>query len=150
MTDADKRSEKFFQEYLGGASLAFGVVLLAFQILGAYYASAGIEEESIIRYADAFFIFFVGVHIAGGALGGYLVGRRRSEKFARAGLLTSIAAYVIEYAYYLVFERSFPGSLWAVLSLTSGGLFGSLVARAKQGPAARQPISVREGSLENT
>ncbi len=123
-----ERSEATIREYIAGASLAFGVVLLVFQILGTYYSYTGVEWQGLTGYADAFFVLFLGLHLFGGVLGGYLVGRKREEKILKAGIVTAIIAYVIEYIYYLIFERVFPGSLWALLGFVVGGVVGALLA----------------------
>ena len=120
-------SEATVREYIAGASLAFGVVLLAFQILGAYYSYTGVEWQGLVGYADAFFALFLGLHIFGGVLAGYLVGRKREEKFFKAGIVTAVIAYVIEYIYYLIFERVFPGSLWAFFGFVGGGIVGAFL-----------------------
>jgi hypothetical protein len=127
----DERSE-YAKEYLAGASLAFGLVLLTFQVLNAYYAYTGVGQEVLAGYAEAFFTLFLGVHITGGVLGGYLVGRRRKEKTIQAGVFTGLIAYIIEFIYYLIFEGSFPGSPWAVLSFVGGGTIGAYLAAVQR------------------
>ena len=127
----DERSE-YAKEYLAGASLAFGLVLLTFQGLNAYYAYTGVGQEGLAGYAEAFFTLFLGVHITGGVLGGYLVGRRREEKAIQAGVFTGLIAYIIEFIYYLIFEGSFPGSPWAVLSFVGGGAIGAYLATVQR------------------
>lgn len=121
-------SELVFREYLAGASLAFGLVLLTFQVLNAYFDYIGMGMEGLAGYADEFFTLFVGLHITGGILGGYLVGRRKEEKTIQAGVVTGVIAYMIEYIYYIIFERSFPGSLWALLGFVGGSVIGALFA----------------------
>jgi len=121
-------SEATVREYLAGASLAFGIVLLTFQVINAYYSYTGVEWQGLAAYADAFFALFIGIHIFGGVLGGYLVGRKREEKILKAGIVTAVIAYVIEYIYYIIFERVFPGSLWALLGFVFGGVVGAFLA----------------------
>lgn len=128
-----ERSERFYREYIAGASLAFGLVLLIFQALSAYYDYLGMGLEGLSEYAGAFFTLFITLHLAGGTLGGYLVGRRREEKTVRAGVVTAVIAYVIEFIYYLIFERSFPGSTWALISFVGGGVVGALIAIFQRG-----------------
>lgn len=126
-----ENSELVFKEYMAGASLAFGLVLLTFQALNAYYNYMGVGLEGLAGYADEFFTLFLGLHISGGALGGYLVCRRREEKTLKAGVVTALIAYVIEYIYYLIFEGAFPGSFWALLSFIGGGVVGALFASVR-------------------
>ena len=127
-----ERSELFFREYIAGASLEFGLVLLTIQALNAYYDHIGVGIEGLAGYAETFFTLFLGLHIAGGVLGGYLVGRRREEKTIQAGVVTAVIAYIIEYIYYIIFERSFPGSLWALLGFVGGGVIGALFAMVQR------------------
>lgn len=122
-----ERPDIVYREYMAGASLAFGVVLLTFQAINAYYNYVGVDWEGLAAYADAFFVLFLGLHIVGGALGSYLVSRKREEKTLRTGIVTAVIAYVIEYIYYLIFERVFPGSFWALLGFVGGGAVGALL-----------------------
>lgn len=145
-----ERSELVFREYIAGASLAFGLVLLTFQVLNAYYDYMGVGLEGLAGYADEFFTLFLGLHIVGGVLGGYLVGRRREEKTLQAGVVTAVIAYMIEYIYYIIFERSFPGSLWALLGFVGGGLVGAwfaIVQRTRRMLASSQ-AQKRDEKLE--
>jgi len=123
-----ERSERVFREYIAGASLAFGLVLLTFQTVSAYFGYSGRGWEGLSGYSDTFFALFLGVHITGGVLSGYLVGRRREEKTVQAGVVTAVLAYIIEYIYYIIFERAFPGSLWALIGFVGGGAFGAYLA----------------------
>ena len=127
-----ERPEYVAREYLAGASLAFGLVLLTFQAINSYYAYIGVGQEVLAEYADAFFTLFIGLHVTGGLLGGYLVGRRREEKTIRAGVYTGLIAYVIEFIYYLIFEGSYPGSPWAILSFVGGGAIGAYLAAVQR------------------
>lgn len=137
-----ERSERVFREYMAGASLAFGLVLITLQLLNVYYDYRGVGLEGLAGYADEFFTLFLALHIAGGALGGYLVGRRREEKPLQAGLVTAVIAYMIEYLYYIIFERAFPGSLWALFGFVGGGVVGALfaVVQRVRRPYASHPI----------
>lgn len=148
-------SKRVFREYIAGASLAFGIVLLTIQALNAYYDYIGVKLEGLAGYATEFFTLFLCLHIIGGALAGYLVGRRREEKTFKAGVVTAVTAYIIEHIYYLIFERSFPGSLWALLGFVGGGAVGAYFAivqryrrRLHSRLARTQPIYVFEDMLE--
>lgn len=115
--------------------------MLTFQILGAYYGYAGVEWQGLVGYADAFFALFLGLHIFGGVLAGYLVGRKREEKIFKAGIVTAIIAYVIEYIYYLIFERVFPGSLWAFFGFVGGGIVGAFIVLVQKARSSNRTIS---------
>lgn len=121
-----EESPKVMEEYVAGASLAFGVVLLVQEGVGAYYAWARIGPE-IIR-GEHLFALFAGIHLIGGFLGGYLVCRRSGEKTIRAGVVTALLAYIIEFVYNLIFAGSFGGNLLAMLSLVIGSIIGAAYA----------------------
>jgi len=116
--------------YLAGGLVAFGIVFLTFQIISLYYDYLGVRRSDL--YADALSILFVVIHMMGGALGGYLVGRKMEHKGVDAGMLTGVIACAIEYAFYVIFEGSFPGGFWAWLSFVIGGLTGSLFAISRR------------------
>lgn len=120
------------REYLAGASIAFGIVLLTLQLLGTYYQFVGLGWEEMAEHAGSLFALFIAVHIVGGVVGGYLVGRRRAMESFRPGVITAVIAYIIEYIYQLIFEASFPGSLWALICYVGGGVFGSMAAEARR------------------
>jgi len=120
------------REYLAGASLAFGIILLTLQLLGAYYEFVGLGWEEIAAYTAPLSALFIIIHIVGGSVGGYLVALRRVGESFRPGMVTALIAYIIEYFYQLLFEGSFPGSLWALICLVGGGVCGSMVAEARR------------------
>lgn len=119
-------SEQAVKECVAGASLAFGVVLLVQEGLGAYYALTGGSLETVS--GELLFALFVILHLTGGFLGGYLVGRKREKNIFRAGIITAFLAYIIEFAYNLIFVGSFGGNLFALLGLVGGSAFGALYA----------------------
>ena len=122
----DKNSEQAINDIVAGASLAFGIVLLVQEGLGLYYAWVGVELETIS--GGFLFALFAILHLIGGFLGGYLVGRKKKENIIRAGIITAILAYIIEFIYNLIFVGSFGGNIYAVLSLVIGSIFGALFA----------------------
>jgi hypothetical protein len=121
---------KVIGEYVAGASLAFGIVILVQEVLGAYYAGTGIVPETIS--GEYLLAVFTITHFAGGFLGGYLVRRRSGDKAIRAGFVTALMAFVIEFVYNFIFIRSFGGNLLALLSLAGGSIIGAL--SASRGP----------------
>lgn len=129
------------KEYIAGASLAFGIVLLTLQLLGVYYEFIGLGWEEMTGYdAGWLLILFVVIHILGGLVGGYLVSRRREMESFRPGVITAVIAYIIEYIYQLLFEGFFPGSLWALICYVGGGVFGSIAAEAKSVGSWRRSV----------
>ncbi len=127
-----EESPKVMEVYVAGASLAFGVVVLVQEGVGAYYAWMNIGPE-IIR-GEHLFAIFVGVHLIGGFLGGYLVCRRSGEKTIRAGVVTALLAYIIESGYNIVFAGSFGGNLLSMLSLVLGSIIGAAYASRSPRP----------------
>lgn len=121
-----EESPKVMREYVAGASLAFGVVLLVQEGIGAYYAWTGVGSETIS--GEFLFVLFAVIHFIGGFLGGYLVLRRNREKTIRAGAATALLAYIIEFVYNLIFVGSFGGNLLAILSLVVGSIIGAASA----------------------
>ena len=83
-------SEQAVKEIVAGASLAFGVVLLVQEGLGAYYVWTGVSLETIS--GELLFALFIILHLSGGFLGGYLVGRKRKENIIRAGVIAALLA----------------------------------------------------------
>ncbi len=112
--------------YVAGASLAFGIVILVQEVLGAYYAWTGVVPETIS--GEYLLAVFTIIHFVGGFLGGYLVRRRSGDKAIRAGFVTALMAFGIEFVYNFIFIRSFGGNLLALLSLVGGSILGALTA----------------------
>lgn len=116
-------------EYTAGAFLAFGFVLLTGELFLAYFTWAGNEIESLS--GDLLGLSTI-LHIVGGALGGYLVGRRHEENPLQAGTTTSLFAYVFEFIYNLFFVGSFKNSIWVAFSFVLGGVLGAIYANYKK------------------
>jgi uncharacterized protein YneF (UPF0154 family) len=121
-----EESPKVIREYVAGASLAFGIVILAQEALGVYYAWTGVVPETIS--GEYLLAVFTIIHFVGGFLGGYLVRRRSSDNAIRAGFVTALMAFVIEFVYNFIFVRSFGGNLLALLSLVGGSIIGAFSA----------------------
>ncbi|MFQ6053318.1 MAG: hypothetical protein ACE5OO_03685 [Candidatus Bathyarchaeia archaeon] len=124
----EKRIGAVIRERLAGGLVAFGLVLLILQALSIYYRYSGGGWEGLSEYTEDFNALFLGAHAAGGALGGYLVGRRVGGKAIQAGVVTAVVAYMFEWVYYLLFEGYFAGNLWALLCLVGGGASGAYFA----------------------
>jgi hypothetical protein len=125
-------SKSDIRDYAAGACLAFGVVLLAEEALNFYYASLGWNGISPIGEAEPLSSLFIGVHTIGGLLSGYLIGRRRVERVIPTALIAAVLAYIIESLFFRLLVGSFQGSLWALLSLIGGGVFGASFASVQK------------------
>jgi len=121
-----KEPPKVIREYVAGASLAFGIVILVQEVIGAYYAWTGVVLETIS--GEYLLAVFTIIHFVGGFLGGYLVHRRSGDNAIRAGFVTALMAFVIEFVYNFIFIRSFGGNLLALLSLVGGSIIGAFSA----------------------
>lgn len=129
---------RLIKEYMTGAFVAFGIVLLASEALGAYFDWAGLGVGSIGR--DLLGLFII-LHLVGGSVGGYLVGGRTRKDAIRAGATTGLFAYLLEFTHNLIFSGAFHGSLYAALGFFFGGALGASYAgyqTAKTMIAARQ------------
>ncbi len=133
-----KGEERKVRDYIGGASLIFGIAVLTSQFLGLYYGSMKLNH---FKQHDIAMVYtaFISSHLIGGVLGGFLVSRRRDEGLIKAGLITALIAYVIEYIYHLIFERVFPGHLEALIATLIGGFIGGLLALTLRRMSAPSP-----------
>lgn len=121
-----EEAQKVMGDYVAGASLAFGIIILAHELLGAYYAWQGAEPGGINE--ELILAVFSIVHLLGGLSGGYLVGRRNKRSVVQTGIFTALLAFIIESVYFLVFTGSFEGNLLALLSLIVGSVLGAVLA----------------------
>ena len=137
------KSERDFRNYLAGAALSFGVVLLSSQILQLVFGGETVEVGSEL-YSWIINIYLA-AHLLGGALGGYLVARVRNADFIQVGTVTAIMAYIFEFIYNVVFEGA-ATDIYAAVSLLIGGIIGAMFYRARTERArilAKKPV---EGS----
>ncbi|RLG40920.1 MAG: hypothetical protein DRO05_05265 [Thermoproteota archaeon] len=115
------------EEYLGGAFLIFGIVTLVLQVSGGIITYKGLEEKFYTFSPILLLLLYFLLHIGSAWLGSYLVVRRIRNtriRLIRAGLLTGLAAYVVEALTTLLIVRAFPESLWALIGYLSGGCLG--------------------------
>lgn len=117
-------SEQDFMDYIAGASLAFGTVILTFQIIGMFYASS---DTKVGLGNPVIFAAYLLPHIMGGTLAAYLVTRRRNSEILRAGIITVIVAYALESIYYLIFGNVLS-DIWSLIGLLAGGFLGSIIS----------------------
>lgn len=122
------KSQRDFRNYLAGAALAFGVVLLTSQILQLIYGRVSAEEAEALY--SLILNIYLAAHIAGGFLGGYLVARVRRTDYIQTGTMTAIIAYIFEFVYNIVVE-SVATDVYAVVSLLIGGIIGAMFFKSK-------------------
>ncbi len=122
------KSQRDFRNYLAGAALAFGVVLLFSQVLQLMYGGlAPADRESVY---SLIMNVYLASHLAGGFLGGYLVARVRRADYIMTGTVTAVLAYIIEFVYNLVVEATLT-DIYAMVSLLIGAIIGAMFLRAK-------------------
>jgi hypothetical protein len=122
------KSQRDFRNYLAGAALAFGVVLLVSQVLQLLYGGLALaDRESVYTLIMGIYITS---HIVGGGLGGYLVARVRRTDYILTGTVTAVLAYIFEFAYNLIVEATLT-DIYAMVSLLIGAIIGTMFMRAK-------------------
>jgi hypothetical protein len=122
------KSQRDFRNYLAGAALAFGVVLLTSQILQLMYGGLSLTDREPLY--SLIMNIYLASHVAGGFLGGYLVARVRGKDFIQTGTVTAVLAYIFEFVYNIVVESAFT-DIYAMLSLLIGGIVGAMFFRAR-------------------
>jgi LytS/YehU family sensor histidine kinase len=122
------KGQRDFRNYLAGAALAFGVVLLFSQVLQLMYGGlAPADRESVY---SLIMNVYLASHLAGGFLGGYLVARVRRADYIMTGTVTAVLAYIFEFVYNLVVEATLT-DIYAMVSLLIGAIIGAMFLRAK-------------------
>jgi len=124
------KSERDFRNYLGGAALAFGIVLLSSEILHLVFG--GVSEADAASLYPTILDIYLAVHVVGGFLGGYLVARVRHTGFIQTGIITAVIAFVFEFVYNIVVLQAVT-DLYALVSLLIGCIIGAVVLRARIG-----------------
>jgi hypothetical protein len=122
------KSQRDFRNYLAGAALAFGVVLLTSQLLQLMYGGLSLADREPLY--SLIMNIYLASHLAGGFLGGYLVARVRGTDFIQTGTVTAVLAYIFEFVYNIVVEGAFT-DIYAMLSLLIGGIIGAMFFRAR-------------------
>jgi hypothetical protein len=124
------KSQRDFRNYLAGAALAFGVVLLVNQVLQLMYGGLALADRESV-YA-LIMEFNIASHIIGGGLGGYLVARVRRTNYILTGTLTAVIAIIFEFSYNeLIYQQ--PIGIYEILCLLIGGIIGAMFMRARLG-----------------
>jgi len=121
--------ERNFKDYLAGAALSFGVVLLVTQMVALYVA--GLSEEQAVSLDYFRSNLMLAVNFLGGALGSFLVARKVGDDYIQVGTVTAICSYIIETVFFFFFGEGPSPDIWVIMSLISGGMIGSLFAKAQ-------------------
>jgi hypothetical protein len=116
-----------FRNYLAGAALTFGVVLLTSQILQLAYGGMSPEDREPLY--ELVMLVYLGAHILGGFLGGYLVVRVLRNDFLKIGIVTAVLAYIFEFVYNMVVYQAFFMDIYAMLCLFIGCVIGAMFFR---------------------
>ena len=143
------KSERDFRNYLAGAALAFGIVLLTSQILQLVFGGATVDVGSELY--SLIINIYLAAHLAGGFAGGFLVARVRKADFIQVGTVTAIMAYIFEFLYNIIFEGA-ATDIYAAVSLLIGGIIGAMFYRSKTERArilAKKPEEKPETESEN-
>lgn len=121
--------ERSFKNYLAGAALSFGVVLIVTQMVALYVAGLSEEEAASLDYVR--FNLLLAVNFLGGALGSFLVARKVGDDYVQVGTVTAICSYILETVYFFFFGEGPSPDVWVIMSLISGGVIGALFAKAQ-------------------
>ena len=121
------KSQRDFRNYLAGAALAFGIVLIVSQVLQLMYGGLPLEERESVY--SLIMNVYLASHVAGGFLGGYLVARVRRTDFIMTGTITAVLAYIFEFVYNLVVLQTLT-DIYAMVSLLIGAIVGAMFLRA--------------------
>jgi hypothetical protein len=138
------KSERDLRNYLAGAALAFGIVLLSSQILQLVFGGSSVEVGGDLY--NFILNIYLTAHLVGGFAGGYLVARVKNSDFIQVGTVTAILAYIFEFIYTAVFESA-RADIYAAVSLLIGGIIGAMFFRAR---TERARIISRKAEAQKT
>lgn len=122
------KSQRDFRNYLAGAALAFGFVLLTIQIIIILFG--GLSEAELLANDSLIWNIIYGSNLGGGLLGGYLVARHRKTDYIQTGTVVAVLAYIFEFVYSTILER-IPMDIWSSVSLILGGIMGAMFFKAR-------------------
>lgn len=125
-----KRPDLELKEYLAGASISVGFILVAILILTNIYPYISSADPAIQE--PVFLVLYISIHLVGGSLGGYLAGIKNIERAIWTAAHTGAATYIIESVSFFLLRWSIAGDLWSLISLLIGSVIGGLTARRKQ------------------
>jgi drug/metabolite transporter (DMT)-like permease len=121
--------ERNFKNYFAGAALSFSVVLIVTQMVALYFDGLSAEEAVSLDYVRSNLLF--AVNFLGGALGSFLVARKVGDDYIQVGTVTAICSYILETVFFFFFGEEPSSDIWVIMSLVSGGIIGSLFAKAQ-------------------
>ena len=146
------KTERDFRNYLAGAALAFGIILITFQLTRILLAGWSIEELTSIE--PLLSNVWLGAHLIGGLIGGFLVARKRQVDYIQTGTLVAVLAYIFEFIYNFLVENM-STDIYALVSLMIGGIVGAMffragIERGKLESSKRKKATVPEYETEKT
>jgi len=122
-------SELHARDYLAGASMVFGIILIADQVLSVFYGYSSLASTGDANGEGI--IFSIGLHTMSAMIGGYLIGRRNAENFIQTATVVAVLAYLFESIYLRMFLGSF-GNIWSLISIIIGGILGAAFAKIQR------------------
>jgi uncharacterized protein YneF (UPF0154 family) len=125
-----EKSDLELKEYLTGASISVGFILLTITVLTKIYPYINSSDPAIQE--PVFLILYIAIHLVGGSIGGYLTGIRNRERAIWDAAHTGAATYIIESVSFYLLRWSIAGDLWSLISLIVGSIIGGIIARRKQ------------------
>jgi len=121
--------DSHISDYLAGASMIFGIILAADQVLSFFYGYSSFVGSGETR--GEMVLLSVVLHTMRALLGGYLVGRRTPAHYVQAATVVAVIVYIFESIYLRMFAGSL-GDVWSLLSLFIGGILGSMFAKIQK------------------
>ena len=118
------------KDYLWGAVIAFGIVLVTSELLSFFSVFSVVHD--ILNSYNHYFNIFVILHVIGGFIGGYYVTLKKENNIYKIGIYIGIAAFSIEYLYFQILVWSVPQIVparWALLCYIIGSISGSYLSR---------------------
>ncbi|MBN2334226.1 hypothetical protein JXL21_01620 [Candidatus Bathyarchaeota archaeon] len=88
---------------------------------------------------DLYFNLFIGLHLIGGVLGGYLAARGAKGDLIRVGTVTGVMAFIIQQIVYTVFYgRGAVGDAYTMIGIIGGAVSGAVIYKTKADMAQRR------------
>ena len=122
-------SELHARDYLAGASMVFGIILIADQVLSVFYGYSSLASTGEANGEGI--IFSISLHTISAMISGYLIGRRNVKSFIQAATVVAVLAYLFESIYLRLFLGSF-GNIWSLISIIIGGILGAAFAKIQK------------------
>lgn len=114
-----------YRVYFAGASLAFGLPFLVFEVIGLFTGG----DASVLQALSALFVV---LHLVGGILGGYIVAASLPGEGFKAATITAALAYILQQLVYYVFYRGMAlGDPFIFGGLVAGSIVGYKIAQTR-------------------